>query len=632
MRAVRWWWAVVPALLPRPAPAQENVSSGGRVETDLYVHEENPPEALLDGVPETHFCQHRMLDADWRMWLRVPARLSRVTFVQGWEGWEQPTAVRLEVADGTTADLTLEPGTRREQSFPLDFANPTAFVDVRVIAVAPDGDDSGWGGFGEIRFDGVPVEPADTTPPAISNVRIEREGEAAATIRWTTSEPATSQVRFSTETSLPEATAPDPALVTEHAVRIAGSAPLRGYVELRSADAAGHRAEARDPAFVTLDTDWAWGVGGWSFHLDGRWRPAPEVFAEDGLPLDFVQAWVGGGSWRDWFDAGGVRRMVEAGLTPDVIHYYFGDPTREEVEAGRAAFLEDIRYLADLLAASGVGDRTIVTLEPEFNQDGVSAWDGWNDVALEAMRILRETAGAKVGLLAGDWDIDHLLTISMGRAAPYSDFVAFQEMRASTQDDPQDAEEVVDRAIRFSHWLSRTFLRPVRWGYLMVSDYGGWSEVQRRVVVELCERLPELQANQVVAVSWMSYLDSPGAGGYFDEAEGYKGLKTEDGEGKPAFFVFRECVTHGPTWLETGRWPPGGGPVPDGGCGCRAPGGADGRRGGSAVAWTLAAAAAWIGRRRRQSAGSGTSRPARRAARHQGEPGATSRQSSGRRG
>jgi|GEM_PF-6491865 len=613
VRGIRWWWVVVvPVLLPRPAPAQEDVSSGGRVESDLYVHEGNPPEALVDGVLETHFCQHRMLDADWRMWLRVPARLSRVVFVQGWEDWDQPTLVRLEAADGATVDLTLEPGTRREQSFPLAFANPTAFVDVRVLAVAPDGDDSGWGGFAEIRFEGEPVEPADGTPPVISNVRVEREGEVAATIRWTTSEPATSQVRFSTEASLPEATVPDVALVTEHAVRVAGEAPLRGYVELRSADAAGNRAEVREPAFVTLDTEWAWGVGGWSFHLDGRWRPAPEVFAEDEVPLDFVQAWVGGSGWRDWFGADDVRRMVEAGLTPDVIHYYFGDPTREEVEAGRAAFLEDIRHLAQLLAESGVGDRVIVTLEPEFNQDGVSGWEGWNDVAIEAMRILRETAGAKVGLLAGDWDIDHLLTISMGRAAPYSDFVAFQEMRASTRDDPQDAEEVVDRAIRFSHWLSRTFLRPVRWGYLMVSDHGGWSEVQRRVVVELCERVPELRANQVVAVSWMSYLDSPGAGGYFGEAEGYKGLKTEEGEGKPAFFVFRECVARGATWVGTGRWPPGGGPVPEGGCGCRAAGVAGGRRSGGAVGWALAVVAAWGLVRRR---GSPATRSAPRAGR-----------------
>ncbi|MBN1774819.1 MAG: hypothetical protein JXB32_26405, partial [Deltaproteobacteria bacterium] len=591
--------------------------------------EENPPEALLDGVQETHFCQHRLLDSDWRMWLRVPARLVRVTFVQGYGGWDQPTSVRLEVADGSTVDLTLEPDTRHEQSFALDFPNPTAFVDVRVLAVAPDDDDSGWGGFAEVRFDGTPVEPADTTVPAITNVRVEPEGGTAATIRWTTDEPATSQLRYSTETALPQATPPDLAPVTEHAVRIEGTAPLRGYVELRSADAAGNRAERREPAFTTVDTDWTWGVGGWSFHLDGRWRPAPEVFAEDELPLDFVQAWVGGGSWRDWFDADDVRAMVEAGLTPDIIHYYFGDPTRAEVEAGRAAFLEDITYLAQLLADSGVGDRTIVTLEPEFNQDGVPEWDGWNDVALDAMRILRETAGAKVGLLAGDWDIDHLLTTCMGRAAPYSDFVAFQEMRASTQDDPQDALDVVDRAIRFSHWLSRTFLRPVRWGYLMVSDYHGWTELQREVVVELCERTPELRANQVVAVSWMSYLDSPGADGYFGAAEGYKGLKDEHGEGKPAFYVFRECVNHGPTWVESGEWPPGGGPLRGPGCDCRAAGA---RRPGAGWAALLVVAVGWrCAGRGSYRAGSGTSRPTRRAARHHSEPGATSRQSSGRR-
>ena len=63
------------------------------------------------------------------------------------------------------------------------------------------------------------------------------------------------------------------------------------------------------------------------------------------------------------------------------------------------------------------------------------------------MAILR-AEGCKVGLLPGDWDIDHVLPISMGEAAAYADFVAFQKMRASTRNDPADAYEVVDRAVR----------------------------------------------------------------------------------------------------------------------------------------------------------------------------------------
>jgi len=584
--------------VPGAAAAQVDVSTGGRVETDLAVSDESPPEALIDGDDTTHFAQHRLEDSDWRMWLARPARLSSVTFVQGWSDWSQATTVRLEIADGTTADLTLEAGTRAPQAFALDFANPTAFVDVRVIAATSgSGGDNAWGGFAEVSFLGTPVDPPDATPPVAANVRFEREGDSVATVRWTTDEPATSQVRFSTSLTAATATTPDPALVTDHAVRIVGDAPLRGYIEIRSADAAGNRTELRDDEFATIDTAFAYGVGGWSFEIDGRWVRAPEVFAQDGIGLDFVQAWIGGDGWTDWLGPDDVRAMADAGLTPELIHYYFGDPTLDEVTAERDAFLDDIRTLAGVLADSGVGDRAIVTLEPEFNQDGVAAWDGWNDLMIEAIRILRDASGCRVGVLAGDWDIDHVLTISMGRAAAFSDFVAFQEMRASTRDTPEDVAAVPDRAVRFAHWLSRKFLRPVRLGYAMVSDYDGWKEVQRRFVADLCEREADLRASGVVAVSWMSYLDHEAGGGYFDEAEDHKGLKHADNFPKPAWYVFRECVNHGPTWQTTGQWPPGGEPwSPPEGCGCRAAGTGTGA---GSRAWILAAALAALAFRRR---------------------------------
>jgi hypothetical protein len=287
------------------------------------------------------------------------------------------------------------------------------------------------------------------------------------------------------------------------------------------------------------------------------------------MEVDVVQAWIGGGGWTDWLGAGDVAALDAAGYVPEVIHYYFGDPTLPDVMAREDGFIADIEALAGVIDDSGVGERVVVTLEPEFNQGEVASWDGWNDLVIRAIDVLRPT-GCKVGLLAGDWDIDHLLTISMGRAAAYSDFVAFQEMRASTQDDEEQALEVVDRAVRFSRYLARRFLRPVRWGYVMVSDYGGWTEVQRRVVADICERRQELEDAGVVNISWMSYMDSPGAGGYFREAEAHKGLKRWTNEPKPAFHVFRECVARGPSWLETGDWPPGGEPYveEEKGCGC----------------------------------------------------------------
>jgi hypothetical protein len=584
------------------ASAAENVSTGGRVETDLWTSTDGPPAALLDGSTDSHFTQHRLEDADFRVWLKAPATVETVSFVQGWSDWSQALDVRLEAADGSTVDLTLKPGTRDVQSFPVHFKGPTAFIDVWIRTAQKSKSGDGWGGFAEMTVSGT-FAGADATPPKISGIQVTRTSDTNATVTWTTDEPATSQLRYSTDSVAAQTTTADTSLVTSHSVTLSAASPLRGRLEIRSADAAGNRAEVRHDAFVTLDTAWQWGTGGLSFQLNGKWVPATDVFAQDGLPLGFSQSWVGSGDWASWYTSSAIAGVRKAGLTPEAIHYFFGDPVLSDVQARSAAYLADIDALGDVLQKSGVGDQTIVTLEPEFNQGEVATWDGWNDLMIDAIGRLHTKAGARVGLLAGDWDIDHAVTISMGRAAAKADFVAFQEMRASTRDTPDDAKQVVSHAIRFSHYLSRKFLRPVRWGYLMVSDYGGWAAAQRDVVIELCERKQELADAGVVAVSWMSYLDSPGSEGYFGEGEAHKGLKYADATPKPAFAVWKECVLHGASWKTGGGTPPGEIPaVKSGaGCGCEVGAGVDaGASVFAAIAVTGLGVAIVASRRRRR--------------------------------
>jgi hypothetical protein len=571
MRCVAVCAAACLALASAVAHGADDVSTGGHVESDLYTNDQSPPAALLDGNTQTHFAQHRLQDSDWRLWLKQSAKLQTVSFVQGWQDWSQALQVRLEVADGSSVDLALKPGTREPQTFDLNFLNPTAFVDVTVLQALPGKDDNGWGGFAEMQLLGTAVS-SDAAGPAVSNIQVQRDNDTSATIRWTTDKPATSQLRFSCETIAAQSTPPLLDLITDHSVQIQSSSPLRGQIEIRSADGTGNRAEVRHDAFVTIDTTWQYGAGGWSFHLGDSWVPAAKVYGDDGVKHGFTQAWIGGDGWTQWMKAEEVAKVKNAGLTPELIHYFFGDPKLEDVQARKDAFLADITTLAQMLVASGVGDQTIVTLEPEYNQGEVAKWDGWNDLMIQAMTILRSQAGAKVGLLPGDWDIDHLVPISMGRAAAFADFVAFQEMRASTRDPADDAYQVVNHAVRFSHYLSRKFLRPVRLGYLMVSDYDGWSYVQRDVVVEMCERQQELRNAGLVAISWMDYLDSQASGGYFNEGESHKGLKYSNNVAKPAWEVWKECSLHGPSWVGSGHDAPGAPPPAEpasSGCSCR---------------------------------------------------------------
>jgi hypothetical protein len=276
------------------------------------------------------------------------------------------------------------------------------------------------------------------------------------------------------------------------------------------------------------------------------------VYKRDDFRVNVLQAWLGGSTWSSWFNsAPEIKKVVDEGYRPEIIHLYFDGEGLQHVDEHRDEYIADVKKLAALIKDSGVGDKTIVTLEPEYNQGIAASWDGWNDLMIEAINILHTETGAKVGLLPGPWDIGHEVPISMGRAAAYADFVALQEMKGSVTNTVDDAHSAISNAIQFTHFLNRRFLRPVRLGYLMISSYNGWEYVQRDVAIEACERLPELKAAGLTALSWMAYLDSP-SDGALGAAESFKGLKTVDNEAKPAFYVWQECMKNGPSWLAKG--------------------------------------------------------------------------------
>src|SRR5205823_10117096 len=82
------------------------------------------------------------------------------------------------------------------------------------------------------------------TPPTISGVRATALDHTSAVIRWTTNEPATSQVQYSTDPSFPPAatlSSPiDTTLVTSHAIVLSGlTANATYYYRVRSANRAG---------------------------------------------------------------------------------------------------------------------------------------------------------------------------------------------------------------------------------------------------------------------------------------------------------------------------------------------------------------------------------------------------------
>jgi len=92
----------------------------------------------------------------------------------------------------------------------------------------------------------------DTTAPVISEVAVSGITDSAATITWTTDEPATSQVEYGTTSSYDSTTTLDEALVTSHSVSLTGLEGDTAYhFRVKSQDEAGNEAVSTDETFTT---------------------------------------------------------------------------------------------------------------------------------------------------------------------------------------------------------------------------------------------------------------------------------------------------------------------------------------------------------------------------------------------
>ena len=98
------------------------------------------------------------------------------------------------------------------------------------------------------------AESGDTTPPVIAGVSAAGVTATAATINWTTDEPADSQVEFGSTSAYGSATTLDPAKSTGHAVTLSGLTSATTYhFRVRSRDQSGNLAASGDFTLTTPD-------------------------------------------------------------------------------------------------------------------------------------------------------------------------------------------------------------------------------------------------------------------------------------------------------------------------------------------------------------------------------------------
>lgn len=282
-----------------------------------------------------------------------------------------------------------------------------------------------------------------------------------------------------------------------------------------------------------------------------------EQAKKDGLKFRYVALWLTPG-WTGWVTKDRLLKIVHDGYTPLLIYYTFGDHSSKEYlekdnRAALNAWYADIQN--NLVPLVNIDAEVLVALEPEFNVIPASgtpltAWEGWNDVAGHAIDLLHQGAPhVKVGLCPGDWGNTNLEP-SMHAVARQSDFIAFPEMRASTDPSTDTSaphyRDVAQSAIDFSAYLKKTFDKPILFAYLALSSYAdhnprGWEDVQAEILKSLFNHEDELLANGVFALSYFSYYDNPQhATEFFGQAERYFGLKDAQDRPKQAWHLWHD--------------------------------------------------------------------------------------------
>lgn len=297
------------------------------------------------------------------------------------------------------------------------------------------------------------------------------------------------------------------------------------------------------PGAAGVPAPLAFGIGDRvTWHQQGQAVDVLDDARRVGLDPDYLELWLPRG-WRDsWLVPDDLRGLVARGVTPIVAHWYFGDTiSRERIVAGRHAWHRSLARMARRIA---IDAPVLVLLEPEFNnappagETAVTDWPGFADEIREAARIVRHFAPrARVGLCAGNFGTRDLER-SVGPVAAELEFLAFQEMRASTRHGPEDLD-LGASALGFARYLRSAFGRPVLLAYVAVSSHGGWAPAQRQAVESLQAKREALAESGVFGLVWFQLRDDPDHRGWFGDAERSFGALTAEGKPKPVLEALR---------------------------------------------------------------------------------------------
>ena len=281
--------------------------------------------------------------------------------------------------------------------------------------------------------------------------------------------------------------------------------------------------------------------GGQNYQYTWEW------LKKHNMPATHIAHWLTRDTAWEWESSARVAAAARAGYTPVIVDWYFGDQISVPfIKENRQAYM---RHLQDKLIPliKDLSD-VMVILEPEFNKNGVESWEGWDEVALEAVKLIKANTNARVGLGIGDWarvEREEALT-NIEKTVAASDFVGFLIMSSRSYESSfsSASNDVTSRFENTITALNERFDKPILLAYAALSSSSKWEEQQANQLREVLQRVPYFRGDGLLGVGYFSLFDNPRHQGWFGAAETEFGLLTAEGQDKPAAAAWRDEIAN----------------------------------------------------------------------------------------
>ncbi len=343
------------------------------------------------------------------------------------------------------------------------------------------------------------------------------------------------------------------------ALRTSGNATIDNNIELDQGAA---------PVTMTSPCGGAYcfGVGG-SMTLNtvgNAYVSTPSLLTQMQFPSNnkALGIWLTQGWQPDWM--AGMQTAMQQGYAPVLFDYYLGDlgsmgsGAWGYVQQNAQAWLANTQLLANYL--STLNGTVSVVLQPEFNVPGVGNQTQFGEWLAQASQILQHAQHPGLTILTsagvGDFGVYSGSTESASQwsgfypslsvAAPYLNFITFQEMRgADTGGTVVTAQQegmntIAGRVIAFSRYLQAAYGKPLLLGYMMMNPYTpagdteNWSAIAAKAYAEILQISPELAQQGVfgsMAMELFNDMNHSTINGvdYFGTSSDYFGLVNSNG-------------------------------------------------------------------------------------------------------